>query len=82
MNHQHMPKIFHDPHKNPPVPPPIYLMYSPLENIQFSAPHKNSVKANKKQFITSVKFNLIFRRKVTMDCNGPETGCDKFKELG
>ena len=28
--HQHMPKIFHDPHKNPPAPRPIYLMYGPL----------------------------------------------------
>ena len=25
-----MPKIFHDPHKNPPAPPPTYLMYGPL----------------------------------------------------
>ena len=22
-----MPKIFHDPHKNPPLPSPTYLMY-------------------------------------------------------
>ena len=27
MGHQYMPKIFHGPHKNPPVPPPTYLMY-------------------------------------------------------
>ena len=26
-------KIFHDPHKNPPVPPPTYLMYGPLDAI-------------------------------------------------
>ena len=25
-----MPKIFHDPHKNPPAPPPTYLMYGLL----------------------------------------------------
>ena len=30
MARQHMPKIFHDPHKNPPAPPPTYLMYAPL----------------------------------------------------
>ena len=24
MAHQYMLKIFHDPHKNPPVPPPMY----------------------------------------------------------
>ena len=30
MAHQYMPKIFHDPHKNPPAPPPTYLMYGPL----------------------------------------------------
>ena len=29
MIHQYMPKIFHDPHKNPPAPPPTKLMYSP-----------------------------------------------------
>ena len=29
MAHQYMPKIFHDPHKNPPVAPPKYLMYGP-----------------------------------------------------
>ena len=27
-----MPEIFHD-HKNPPVPPPIYLMYGPLDQV-------------------------------------------------
>ena len=30
MAHQYMPKIFHDPHKSPPVTPPTYLMYGPL----------------------------------------------------
>ena len=30
MAHQYMPKIFHGPHKNPPGPPPTYLMYGPL----------------------------------------------------
>ena len=30
MAHQYMLKIFHDPQKNPPVPPPTYLMYGPL----------------------------------------------------
>ena len=30
MAHQYMPKIFHDPHKNPPAPSPTYLMYGPL----------------------------------------------------
>ena len=29
MAHQYMPKIFHGPHKNPPAPPPTYLMYGP-----------------------------------------------------
>ena len=28
-----MPKIFHEPHKNPPAPSPTYLMYSPLLQI-------------------------------------------------
>ena len=30
MAHQYMPKMFHDPNKNPPAPPPTYLMYGPL----------------------------------------------------
>ena len=30
MTHQYMSKIFHGPHKNPPAPPPTYLMYGPL----------------------------------------------------
>ena len=30
MAHQYMPKIFYGPHKNPPAPPPTYLMYGPL----------------------------------------------------
>ena len=29
MAHQYMPKIFHDPDKHLPVPPPTYLMYGP-----------------------------------------------------
>ena len=29
MAHQYMPKIFPDPHKNPPAPSPTYLMYGP-----------------------------------------------------
>ena len=30
MAHQYMPKIFNDPHKNPPPPPRrTYLMYGP-----------------------------------------------------
>ena len=29
MAHQYMHKIFHGPHKNPPVPPPTYLMHGP-----------------------------------------------------
>ena len=29
MTHQYMPKIFHGPHKNPPAPPPTYLLYGP-----------------------------------------------------
>ena len=32
MAHQYMPKIFHDPNKNPLAPPPTFLMYSPLWN--------------------------------------------------
>ena len=32
-----MPKIFHDPHKNPLVPSPTYLMYGPLFHIMTSA---------------------------------------------
>ena len=34
MAHQYMPKVFHDPHKNPPVPPPTYLMYGPLVKLR------------------------------------------------
>ena len=30
MAHQYMPKIFHDPHKTPLPPPPLYLMYVAL----------------------------------------------------
>ena len=30
MAHQYMPKILHDPHKNPPNPPPTYLIVRPL----------------------------------------------------
>ena len=30
MDHQYVPKIFHDPYKNPPAPLPTYLMYGPL----------------------------------------------------
>ena len=33
MAHQYMPKIFHEPHKNSPAPPPLpltYLIYGPL----------------------------------------------------
>ena len=30
MAHQYMSKIFHESQKNPPVPPPTYLMYGPL----------------------------------------------------
>ena len=29
MAHQYTPKLFHEPHSNPPVPPPTYLMYGP-----------------------------------------------------
>ena len=36
MAHQYMPKIFHGPHKNPPVPSPTYLMFGPsMKNINF-----------------------------------------------
>ena len=30
MAHQYMPNTFHEPHKNPPAPPPTYLMYVSL----------------------------------------------------
>ena len=33
MVHQYMPKTFHDPYKNPPVPPPTYLMCGPLHDL-------------------------------------------------
>ena len=29
MAHQYMPKIIHDPYKNPPALPPTYLRYGP-----------------------------------------------------
>ena len=29
MVHKYMPKIFHGSHKNPPGPPPTYLMHGP-----------------------------------------------------
>ena len=29
MTHHNMPKIFHDPRKNPPAPSPTYLMHGP-----------------------------------------------------
>ena len=34
MTHEYMPKIFQDPHKNPPPPSPTYLMYGPLSQIK------------------------------------------------
>ena len=37
MTHQFLPKIFHDPYKNPPAPPPTNLMYGPLRK------HKHSI---------------------------------------
>ena len=37
-----MPKIFHDPTKNPPVFPPTYLMYGPLLTRTFLKLTKNS----------------------------------------
>ena len=33
MDHQYIPKIFHDPCKNPPVTSPTHLMYGPLEDL-------------------------------------------------
>ena len=43
MAHQYIPKIFHDPHKNPPAPSTTYLMYGPLmEAIPFSGSHTYS----------------------------------------
>ena len=30
MAHQFIPNIFYDPHKNPPAPPPTYLMHGPI----------------------------------------------------
>ena len=37
-----MPKMFHDPTKNPPVFPPTYLMYGPLLTRTFLKLTKNS----------------------------------------
>ena len=34
MAHQKFWKIFHGPHKNPPAPPPTYLMYRPLPTFE------------------------------------------------
>ena len=45
MAHQYMPKIFHDPHKNPPATLPTYLMYGPLS---CEACNKNWSNNNKK----------------------------------
>ena len=36
MAHQYMPKIFHEPHKNPPAPRPTYLMYGPLQGSKYT----------------------------------------------
>ena len=38
MAHQYMPKTFHDPHKNPPAPPPTYLRGN-LRRIQNPVKH-------------------------------------------
>ena len=35
MAHQYMPKILHDPHKNPPALPLTYLMYGSLFDLTF-----------------------------------------------
>ena len=37
MAHQYIPKIFYGPQKNPPAPPPTYLMYGPLSALISSA---------------------------------------------
>ena len=51
MAHQYMPKIFHDPHKNPPVLPPTYLMSGPL----------------KFRGVSIKVFSIISRRLLTVD---------------
>ena len=39
MAHQYMPKIFYDPHKNPPAPPLIYLMFGPMSKFKKASRH-------------------------------------------
>ena len=52
MAHQYMPKIFHGPHKNPPAPPPTYLMYGPLNVSNSLNPFMAS--GNKRSYILKV----------------------------
>ena len=42
MSHHYMPTIFHDPHKNPPAPPPTYLMYAPICEGQWTRINKKN----------------------------------------
>ena len=44
MAHQYMPKIFLDPHKNPPVLPPTYLMYGPLAETLYAIDKSSTIK--------------------------------------
>ena len=44
MAHHYMPKIFRGPHKNPPAPPPTYLMYGPLGLVCFGDYHLTVLK--------------------------------------
>ena len=55
MARQYMPKIFHDPHKNPPpLPPPAYLMYGPLKsNLASKAINKIERKVSGKGAVTA-----------------------------
>ena len=60
MAHQYMPKIFHDPHKNPPAPLPTYLMYGPLSCAVYNKNwSNNNKKLSKKNHLATKAINTM-----------------------
>ena len=68
MAHQYIPKIFHDPHKNPLGPPPTYFMYGPLldEIREVMAKHDELQKACKSSEAEYVASVTLAEREVNM----------------
>ena len=49
-----MPKIFHYPHKNPPVAPPTYFKYGPLGLMQLIRDFTSAGVVGEREIILSV----------------------------